>query len=110
MFFKIVEGIDCCTYLYKKKAKQVNLVITEEYYLQTSCKILFNILLSKLILFVYKINGDHQSEFQHNTLPTGHIFGIYQILVKEWKYNGTVHQLFIRHVRKPMIPLGQEVL
>jgi sorting nexin-29 len=39
--------------------------------------------------------GDHQCGFRRNRSTTDQIFYIRQILEKKWKYNGTVHQLFI---------------
>jgi hypothetical protein len=63
--------------------------------LSTSYKILSNILLSKLGLYIGEIIGDHQCGFQHNRSTTEQIFCIRQILEKKWEYNETVHQLFI---------------
>jgi sorting nexin-29 len=63
--------------------------------LSTSYKILFNILLSRLIPYPDEIIGDHQYGFRRNRSTTDQIFYIPQILEKNWEYNGTVHQLFI---------------
>jgi hypothetical protein len=57
--------------------------------------ILSNILLSRLVPFIDKIIGDHQCGFRRNRSTTDQIFCIRQILEKKWKYNETVHQLFI---------------
>jgi hypothetical protein len=60
--------------------------------LSTSYKILSNILLSRLS----EVSGDHNKcRFQLNRSTTDQIFFICQILEKKWKYNETVHQLFI---------------
>jgi hypothetical protein len=63
--------------------------------LPTLYKILSNILLSRLIPYADEIIGDHQCGFRCNRSTTYQIFYIHQILEKKWKYNGTVHQLFI---------------
>jgi hypothetical protein len=63
--------------------------------LSTSYKILSNILVSRLIPYADEIIGDHQCGFQRNRSTTDQILYIRQILEKKWKYNGTVHQLFI---------------
>ena len=47
-------------------------------------KILSNILLSRLILYVKEIIGDHQCGFRRNRLTIDHIFCIRQILEKKW--------------------------
>jgi hypothetical protein len=62
--------------------------------LPTTYKILFNILLSRLIPYAEEITGDHQCGFQRNRSTTDHIFCIRQILEKKWEYNEAVHQLF----------------
>jgi hypothetical protein len=62
--------------------------------LSTSYKILYNILLSRLIPYADEIIGDDQCGFRRNR-STDQIFYIRQILEKKWEYNGTVHQLFI---------------
>jgi hypothetical protein len=84
-------------------------VITEEYHLSTSYKILSNILLSRLTPYVDKIIGDHQCGFQRNRSTTDQIFCIRQILEKKWEYNGTVHQLFI-DFRKAYDSVRRDVL
>jgi hypothetical protein len=63
--------------------------------LSSSCKILFNNLLSRLTLHTYEIIGDHQCRFQFNRSTMDGNFCIHQILEKKWEYNETVHQLFI---------------
>jgi sorting nexin-29 len=50
--------------------------------LQTTHKILSNILTSRLMSCVYKITGDHQGEFRHNISTTDKIFCIRQTLEK----------------------------
>ena len=61
----------------------------------TTCKILSNILLSRLIPYGKEIIGDHQHGFRHNRSTIDHIFCIRQILEKKWEYNEEIHQLFI---------------
>jgi hypothetical protein len=63
--------------------------------LSTAYKILSNILLARLTLYVNEIIGDHQCGFRHNRSTMDQIFYIREILEKKWEYNGTVHQLFI---------------
>jgi hypothetical protein len=63
--------------------------------LSTSYKIVSNILLSRLSLYIYETIGDHQCGFQSNKSTTDKIFCICQILEKKWEYNETVHQLLI---------------
>jgi hypothetical protein len=47
--------------------------------LSTTYKILFNILLSRLIPYVDRIVGDHHCGFRHNWSATDQIYCIYQI-------------------------------
>ena len=63
--------------------------------LSTTCKILSNILLSRLTPYGKEIIGDHQHGLSCNRLTTDHISYFHQILEKKWKYNASVHQLFI---------------
>jgi hypothetical protein len=63
--------------------------------LSTAYKILSNILLAKLTLYVNEIIGDHQCGFRRNISTMDQIFYIRQILGKKWEHNGAVHQLFI---------------
>jgi hypothetical protein len=63
--------------------------------LSTPYKILFNILLSRLIPYADKIIGDHQCGFRRNRSTNEQSFYIRQILEKKWEYNGTVQQLFM---------------
>ena len=63
--------------------------------LQTTYKVLSNILLSRLIPYAEEVMGDHQCEFRRNRSTTDHIFSIRQILEKNWEYNEAVRQLFI---------------
>jgi hypothetical protein len=63
--------------------------------LSTSYKILSNILLSRLVPYIYEIIGDHQCGFRRNISTTDQIFCIRQIMEKKWEYNEKVHQLFI---------------
>jgi hypothetical protein len=51
--------------------------------LSTSYKILSNILLSRLVLYIDEIIGDHQCGFRRNRSTTDQIFCIHQILVKK---------------------------
>jgi sorting nexin-29 len=59
------------------------------------CKILTNILLSRLTPYVEEIIGDHQCGFRHNVLTIEHIFWIPQVRKKKLECNEAVHQLFI---------------
>jgi hypothetical protein len=61
----------------------------------TTYKILFNILLLRLIPYAEEIMGDHQCGFRRIRSTTNHIFCIRQILEKKFKHNEAVHQLFI---------------
>jgi hypothetical protein len=72
-------------------------------------KILSNILLAKLTLYVNEIIGDHQCGFCHNRSTTDQIFYIRRILEKKWEYNGTVHQIFI-DFKKAYDSIKREVL
>jgi hypothetical protein len=63
--------------------------------LSTSYRILSNILLSMLTPYADEIFGDHQCEFWCNRSVIDEVLCIWQILLKKWEYNGTVHQLFI---------------
>ena len=63
--------------------------------LPTTCKILSNILLSRLTPYAVEIIGIHQFGFWRNRSTTDHIFCIHQIHEKKWEYNEAVHQLFI---------------
>jgi hypothetical protein len=57
----------------------------------------------------YEIIGDLQCGFGRNRSTTHHIFYIRQILEKKWKYNETVHQLFI-DFKKAYDSVRREVL
>jgi hypothetical protein len=63
--------------------------------LSTAYKILSNILLARLTLYVNEITGEHQCGFRRNGSIIDQIFYIRQILQKKWEYNETVHQFFI---------------
>jgi len=62
--------------------------------LPTTYRILFNILLSRLIPCAKEIIGDHECGFRRNRSTIDHIFCIHQILEKKWEYNEEVHHLF----------------
>jgi len=62
--------------------------------LTTMCKILFNILLSRLITYAEEVAGCHKCGIRRKRSTADHIFCIRQILEKKWKYNEAVHQLF----------------
>jgi len=72
-------------------------------------KILFNILLSRLIPYAKEIIGNHQCGFRRNKSNTDHIFCIRQILEKKLEYNEEVHQLFI-DFKKAYDSVRREVL
>ena len=59
----------------------------------TTCKILSNILLSRLTPYAEKIIGDRQCEYRHNRSTTDYIFCTHLILEKMWEFNKAVHQL-----------------
>ena len=61
----------------------------------TMCKILSNILLSRLITYAEEVIGDRKCGFRRKRSTADHIFCIRQILEKKWEYNEAVHQLFI---------------
>ena len=63
--------------------------------LPTTCKILSNILLSRLIPYAKEIIGDHQCGFRRHRSTIDQIFCIRQVLEKKCEYNEEVHQLFI---------------
>jgi hypothetical protein len=54
-----------------------------------------SILLSRLSPYIDEIIWVHQCGFWHNRSAADQIFCIPQILEKKWKYNETVHELFI---------------
>jgi len=58
-------------------------------------KVLSNILLIRLSVYVDEIIGDHQCGFRRNRSTLDQIFALRQFLEKKWEYSGTVHQLFI---------------
>jgi hypothetical protein len=60
--------------------------------LATTYKILSNILVSRLIPYVYEIVGDHQCGFQYSRSTTDKIFCIHQMLAKMGKYGNTMGQ------------------
>jgi hypothetical protein len=63
--------------------------------LQTTYKILCNILLLRSSPYAEEIIGDHQCGFWRNRSTTDYIFRIRQIHEKKWEYNKAMHQLFI---------------
>jgi len=58
--------------------------------LQTTYKIVSNILLLRLIRYAEKIIRDLQCGFQNNRSTSDHILCICQILEKKWEYNKAV--------------------
>jgi hypothetical protein len=62
-----------------------------------------------------EIISDHQCRFRRNRSTTDQIFCIRQILEEKWKYNQTVHQLFIDFkkaydsVRKDKVRIGKHL-
>jgi hypothetical protein len=77
--------------------------------LSTSCKIISNILLCRLIPYADEFIGDRQRGFRRSKSMTDQIFYISQILEKKWEYNGTVHQLFV-DCRQAYYSFRREVL
>jgi hypothetical protein len=58
---------------------------------------------------VNEVIGDHQRGFRHNRSTTDQFLYIWQVLEKDWKCNGTVHQLFI-DFKKAYDSVKREVL
>jgi hypothetical protein len=77
--------------------------------LSSSYKILYTILVCRLIPYANEIIGHHQFGFTCNRSVTDKIFYIHQILEKKWEYNGTVHQQFI-DFKKPYDSVRRQVL
>ena len=77
--------------------------------LSTTCKILSNILLSRLIPYAEEVKGDRQGGFRRNRSTTDHIFCIRQIFEKKWECNEAAHQLFI-DFKKAYESVKREVL
>jgi hypothetical protein len=77
--------------------------------LSAAYKTLSDILLARLTPYTNIIIGDHQCGFRRNRSPMAHIFYIRKILEKNWKYNGTVHQLFT-HFKMAYDSVKREVL
>jgi hypothetical protein len=77
--------------------------------LSTSYKMLWNILLSRLSIYIDEIIGNHQCGFLYSRSNTDQIFCIRQLLEKKWEYNETVHQLFI-DVKNAYDSVRKEVL
>ena len=80
--------------IYKKGDKQIVVIIRTQFF-PAMYKILFNILLSKLIPYAQAIAGDYQCGFRRDRSATDHIFCIRQITEENWVHNEAVHQLFI---------------
>ena len=55
--------------------------------LSISFKILSNILLSRMTPYANQIIREYQCGFRRNRSTIDHIFSIWQILEKKWKYN-----------------------
>jgi hypothetical protein len=56
-----------------------------------------------------KLLGTTKCGFQHNRSTTDQIFYIWQVLGKNWEYNGTVHKLFI-DFKKAYVLVRRKVL
>jgi hypothetical protein len=63
--------------------------------LSTSYKILWNILLSRLSLYIDTIIAAHQCGFRRNRSTADQIFCIRRILKRKWEYDEIVHQVFV---------------
>jgi hypothetical protein len=63
--------------------------------LSTSCKILCNILLSRLGPYIDEIIVDQQCGFWRKRWTSEQTFCICQILEKNWEHSEPVHQLFV---------------
>jgi hypothetical protein len=103
------SGTNLLLYQYKKSDKTDCNNYQGISLFSTTYKILSNILLARLTLYVNEIIGDHQCGFHHNRSTMDQIFYIQQILEKKWEYNGMVHQLFI-DFKKDHDSITREVL
>jgi hypothetical protein len=104
-----VEGVDHIVPIYKKGDKTDCNNYRGISLLPTTYKILYNILLSRLIPYAEEIIGDQQCRFRRNRSNTDHMFCIRQVLEKKWEYNEAVHQLFI-DFKKAYDSVRREVL
>jgi sorting nexin-29 len=77
--------------------------------LPTTCKMLSNILFSRLTPHAEEIVGDHQCGFRCSRSTTDHTFCIRQILEEKYEYNEAVYQLFIEF-KKAYDSVRREVL
>ena len=63
--------------------------------LNTSYKILAEILFCRLDVYAEENIGEYQGGFRYGRSTTDQIFTIRQIMEKAWEYNITIHQLFV---------------
>lgn len=63
--------------------------------LDTSYKVLSNILYERMLPHAERILGDYQCGFRPGRSTIDQIFTIRQLLEKSWEHNANVHQLFI---------------
>ena len=71
-------------YLSIRRVIKQTVVSVEAYHLSAAYKIIYNILLSRLIPYAEEIIGDRQCGFWRSSPATGHIFAF----VKYWRKNG----------------------
>lgn len=63
--------------------------------LNTSYKILAEILYGRLVVYAEEIIGDYQCGFRRGRSTTDQIFTLRQIMEKAWEFNISIHQLFV---------------
>ena len=77
--------------------------------MSTTCKILSNILPSKLTPYAEEITGDYQCGFQQKRTTADNTFCIRQILEKKWELNEALYLLVI-DIKKAYDSVWREVL
>jgi hypothetical protein len=91
-----ISGRSLLLYQFTSRVIKLTVVIIGGYHCyQFYTKILSNILLSRLSLYIDDIIRDHQCWFRCNRSTTDQIFCIHQVLKMKWEYNETAHQLFV---------------
>jgi len=82
-------------YLSIRRVIKQTVVSVEAYHLSAAYKIIYNILLSRLIPYAEEIIGDRQCGFWRSSPATGHIFAFVKYWKKKWEYKEEARQLFI---------------
>jgi sorting nexin-29 len=91
----ICSGRNLLSYQFIKRVIRLTVIIIEESPSYQLPKKLSNVLLARLTPCINEFIGDHQFGFRPKESTRDQTFYIRKILEKKWKYNGTVHQLFI---------------